>query len=295
MSAARPSFTFSRRRAGVDERWTVVDPLTKLALRGRLPGAFGFDRATETLNRVRASGVATADLLALAFPTSWLVNSAIPSPVLAKWHLPPFPGYFRALIGQVEVGVKALAEIDEARITQAVTPLAIDGQGAGAISKVVAPLVPDAMVLMPDAAIAFAIDGAPIPETPDLQTAGAELFAPMVKWFAREVEAHEAELADIAARDAKVRAPAKLLTPAQVLDRLVWFESAGYRAMRGAIVGGGAFTRVARGANDSRQSAVVHVPVLRDAPIDKDVECIDLEIEPDSPWKTAAHKALDEA
>ncbi len=132
MAAARPSFTFTRERAGTHERWTVADALGKLALRGRLPGAFGFDRATEALNRARAAGVATGDLLALAFPTSWLVNSAIPSPVLAKWHLPPFVGYFRALIGQLEIGPRALRDLEEARITSAVTPLAIDGQGAGA-------------------------------------------------------------------------------------------------------------------------------------------------------------------
>ncbi|MEO8875484.1 MAG: hypothetical protein ABI461_07855, partial [Polyangiaceae bacterium] len=262
MAAAKPSFTFARKRGGSSASWTVADALGKLALRGRLPGAFGFDRATETLNRARAAGVATADLLALALPTSWLVNSAIPSTVMAKWNLPPFPGYFRTLIGQLEIGPSALCDLDAARITNAATPLAIDGQGAGAISKVVASLVPIAMVLMPDAALAFAIEAAPLPETADAQTAGVEMFAPMLKWFAGEVAAHEAELDELAARDAKARAPAKQLTAAQLLDRLIWFESAGYRAMRGGIVGGGAFVSVTSGVGAAQRRAVVHVPAV---------------------------------
>lgn len=295
MAAARPSFTFARRRGGADEPWTVADPLGKLALRGRLPGAFGFDRATEALNRARAAGVATADLLALAFSTSWLVNSAIPSPVLAKWQLPPFVGYFRALLGQLELGPSALRALDDKRLTSAVTPLAIDGQGAGAISKVVASLVPNAMVLMPDAALAFAIGGSPLPATPDLQTAGAAAFTPMLKWFAGEVVTHEAELNDLAARDARARAPAKQLSAAQVLDRLVWFESAGYRAMRGGLVGGGAFACVAGGVGDARRRAVVHVPAVREPAVDTNVECIELEDEPASAWRAAAQKALADA
>ncbi|MEO8797049.1 MAG: hypothetical protein ABI551_04120 [Polyangiaceae bacterium] len=295
MAAVKPSFTFTRERDGAHERWTVVDALGKLALRGRLPGAFGFDRATEALNRARAAGVAIGDLLPLAFPASWLVNSAIPSPVLAKWQLPPFVGYFRTLIAQLETGPHALADLDEARLTSTVTPLGIDGQGAGAISKVVASLVPGAMVLMPDAALAFAIGAPPLPETPDVQTAGAAAFAPMLKWFAGEVATHEAELNDLAARDARARAPAKQLTAAQLLDRLIWFESAGYRAMRGGIVSGGAFACVTSGAGDARRQAVVHIPAVREPPLEKGVETIDLEVEPDSVWKAAAQKALADA
>ena len=284
------NLTIERTRGGKSESWTVTDPLAKLALRGRLPGAFSFDRATEALNRARAAGVATGDLLPLAFPSSWLVNSAIASTTMARWALPPFAGYFRTLIGQLEIGVHELAALDEKRITDAVRPLAIDGQGAGAISKVVASLVPKSVPLMPDAAIAFAIDAVANPTALDAQTAAADLFAPMLKWFARTVVAHEGLLRELAAQDAKARAPAKELEPAQLFDRLLWFESAGYRVMRGPVAGGGGYHWIGLG----ERQAIVRVP--GEHPTDpKRVDYIDLEIEPDSAWKSEALKALDDA
>ncbi len=117
----------------------------------------------------------------------------------------------------------------------------------------------------------------------------------MLKWFAGEVATHEAELNDLAARDARARAPAKQLSAAQVLDRLIWFESAGYRAMRGGIVGGGAFACVSSGVGDARRQAVVHVPAVREPPLEKGVDYTDLEIEPASAWKAAAERALADA
>jgi hypothetical protein len=282
--------TFDRPRDGKSAPWTIVNPLEKLALRGRLPGAFSFDRATETLNRAREAGMSAGDLLAVALPSSWLVNSALPSTVMAKWHLPPFPGYFRTLIGQLEVGVHELVNLDEKRIADTLRPLAIDGQGAGAISKVLASLVPRSVPLMPDAAIAFALGSIEVPTANDAQTAGVEWFVPMLKWFAGIVVQHEDSLRDLAKRDAKARAPSKELTPAQLFDRLLWFESAGYRVMRGAIASGGGYHHLKSG--DREIIARVDGEYPQDP---KRVTCIDLEIEPDSAWKTSALKAFDDA
>jgi hypothetical protein len=288
MSSTR--ITFDRQRDGKSTPWTIVNPLEKLALRGRLPGAFSYDRATETLNRARAAGVGTADLLALALPSSWLVNSALPSTVMAKWHLPPFTGYFRTLIGQLEIGVHELVHLDEKRIADAVTPLAVDAQGAGAISKVLACLVPKSVPLMPDAAIAFALGTIAVPTALDAQTAGPEFFAPMLKWFAGVVVQNEDLLRDLAKQDAKARAPAKELEPAQLFDRLLWFESAGYRVMRGSIASGGGYHHLKSG--DREIVARVDGEYPKNP---KHVDCIDLEIEPDSAWKSSALKAFDDA
>jgi hypothetical protein len=218
------------------------------------------------------------------------VNSNLPSTMMARWALPPFPGYFRTLIGHLEIGVHELAKLDEKRVADAVKPLAIEGQGAGAISKVVASLVPKSAVLMPDAAIAFALEAAPNPTVADTQTASADLFAPMLKWFASAVVAHEDLLREIASQDAKARAPAKELEPAQLFDRLLWFESAGYRVMRGNIANGGGYHWIGVG---DRQAIV---RVAGEHPTEpKRVDYINLEIEPDSAWKTAALQALDDA
>jgi hypothetical protein len=291
MSSSR--LTFDRTRDGKSSPWTIALPLEKLALRGRLPGAFSFDRATETLSRARAAGIGAGDLLSLALPSSWLVNSAVPSTSMAKWHIPPFPGYFRTLIAHLEIGVHELANLDEKRIADAITPLAVDGQGAGAISKIVASLVPKSTPLMPDAAIAFALGTVAAPTTADAQTAGPEFFAPMLKWFARVVVQQEDLLRELAKQDAKARAPSKELEPAQLFDRLLWFESAGYRVMRGAIVNGAGYHWLARGEGSEKREAIVRVPGEYPAN-PKHVLCIDLEIEPESAWKTAALKAFDD-
>jgi hypothetical protein len=288
MSSTR--ITFDRQRDGKSVPWTIAHPLAKLALRGRLPGAFSFDRATETMNRARASGMGAGDLLALALPSSWLVNSGLPSTVMAKWHLPPFPGYFRTLIAQLEIGVHEIVNLDEKRIADVVKPLAVDAQGAGAISKVLASLVPKSVPLMPDAAIAFALGTIDVPTALDAQAAGPEFFAPMLKWFASVVVQHEDLLRDLAKQDAKARAPSKELEPAQLFDRLLWFESAGYRVMRGAIVSGGGYHHLKSGERE------IIARVDGEYPADpKRVTCIDLEIEPNSAWKIAALKAFDDA
>jgi hypothetical protein len=65
--------------------------------------------------------------------------------------------------------------------------LAVDGHGAGAMSKALALLAPAAAPLMPDAAIAFALGTVPMPElkNADAQTASIDAFCPMMTWFAR--------------------------------------------------------------------------------------------------------------
>lgn len=306
MSTAKSSpaplrLSFARVRGGANEPWFVADAVAKLALRARLPGAFAFDRAVESLTRARRAGVPTAELLPAALASSWLINNATPSPVFARWSCPPLLGYWHTLIPQLEVPLAELAEESAAlreRILGSLRGVALDKQGAGAVSKVLALLVPDNVPVMPDAALAFALGIVPTPEAPDAQTADASAFVPMLGWFARTVRENEAALVAIAAEEAKTRGPSAVrFTPAQVLDRLIWFESVGYRNYRkGKLLEDGAYVWVQRGAGAGLEQAVVHVKAPRESAADAPaVDPVDLGAEPDGTWKEQATAALDRA
>ena len=80
------------------------------------------------------------------------------------------------------------------------------------------------------AALSFALGTTPYPEAPDAQTADVSAFVPMLEWFSRTVAKHRDELAAIAAEEVRLRGRlTDPFTPAQVFDRLIWFESVGYR------------------------------------------------------------------
>lgn len=202
-------------------RWIGVGAVEKLALRGRLPGAFSYDCAVRGLARARAAGVAASELLANAFAASWLVNGGTPSPIFRKWLAPPFVEVWSEIANALATTPwSELGPEDRAPLGTALGALMIDGQGVGPVSKALAALAPDAVPLMPDAALCFATGAATRVANADAQTAGAAAFAPMMDWFTKQVGSSAKELADIG-RDAS-------LTPAQVLDRLLWFDSAGY-------------------------------------------------------------------
>jgi len=232
-------------RAGPEhsEPWHLGMPHAKLQVRGRLPGAFGFDLAAASYREARRLGVAPVDFLPMALPGSWMVNNKVPSPVFYRWLQPHNRDLWALLLelldgdcerwlarsaddrASVEAAVHSLAAQDASARTGASggpTP----GTAAG-LSKVLALLCPDTVPLMDDAAIHFALGTVPRPDTADTPTAGPGHFIPMLDWFATAVRVATPALTQLA--DDYELAP---LSPAQVLDRLLWFETWGYRVCR---------------------------------------------------------------
>lgn len=210
---------FSLKRHG--GLWRGVAGGEKLSLRAGLPGAFTYDAAVRGLTRARGAGVEASELLANAFAASWLVNGGTPSPVFPRWLASPLVEIWSEIAATLAAEPWGELEAEAKQtIATALAALAIDGQGIGPISKVLAALAPDAVPLMPDAALSFAIGAAERVANLDAQTAAASHFTPMMDWFAAAVEG--------AARPLDAIARATALTPAQALDRLLWFDSAGY-------------------------------------------------------------------
>jgi hypothetical protein len=205
--------------------WRIEQAPAKLALRAKLPGARVFDLVAESLRQAKSAGVPALHRLPMALPASWCVNSPAPSTLLRRWALPP----------QREVWLSLVAVFEEPR-TGALDPesreailIAMQALGSEAIvveaaSKVLALLVPDAVPLMPPAARAFVL-GTCSPEN-------AEEFVAMIDWFSEAVARGGAELAACARGHAEV-----LLSAAQALDRLLWFDSEGYRHFPGQAGG----------------------------------------------------------
>jgi hypothetical protein len=241
-SPAKPRrrFGYNARVAITIERaggvWRIEPELAarKLLARGGLPGAYGYDLAAGAFRKARRAGVPARDLLAPALPASWMVNARAASPTFQRWLTPPFPERWADLLERLEGGPArwlALGAADRAAVGRALRDLAIDDQGVAAASKTLALLCPETVPLMDDAAIAFAIGGVPEPDGPDDPRAGPEWFTPMLDWFARAVLGAEAALADLARGY-----PLAALEPAQVLDRLLWFDSFGHRLFEQAGV-----------------------------------------------------------
>ena len=232
-------------RAGPEQRepWHLGMAHAKLQVRGRLPGAFGFDLAVAGYREARRAGLTAVDLLPMALPGSWMVNNKVPSPVFYRW-LQPHNRELWALLARlldgdceawlargaderasVEAAVHRLAAQDAAARTGSSGGPA-PGTAAG-LSKVLSLLCPDTVPLMDDAAIHFALGAVPRPDSADTPSAGPEHFVPMLDWFAAEVLSATPVLTQLA--DEYELAP---LSPAQVLDRLLWFETWGYRVCR---------------------------------------------------------------
>ena len=127
-----------------------------------------------------------------------------------------------------EEWLAAPAELRES-VSAAVTHLAGVGEGAGlaAVTKVLAALRPQLVPLMDDAALWFALESPSRPESAETPSAPSTLFLPMLDWFADAVRLSERALVAVA-----VRHPDAVLDAAQVLDRLLWVESWGYRLAR---------------------------------------------------------------
>ncbi len=222
--------------------WRFAAPAEKLLARGGLPGAFGYDLAADALRAARRAGVSVRALLAPALPGSWMVNARVASPTFRRWLEPPLAEAFADLARLTGGGPAAwLARPTSERraAEEAAAALAVDGQGAAAISKALALLSPETVPLMDDAALHLAVGfGAAPPASADDPRAGPEWVVPMLDWFATAVRAAEAPLADLARGY-----PLAPLEPAQVLDRLIWFDSFGFRLFNQA--GRGRWAQVA--------------------------------------------------
>jgi hypothetical protein len=197
--------------------WTLEGGESKLALRAKLPGARVFDHAAESLRAAKLLGLSVADRLPLALPASWCVNSPADSRVLRRWVLAPQRDVWVALVDLLEEPREGPFD-DESRaaILAAVGALGPEPFGVEAISKVLALLVPDVAPLMPEPAVTFVL-GASAPRD-------ATSFVAIVEWFARATTDATDTLVPWAQHHREVP-----LTAAQVLDRLLWFDSEGHR------------------------------------------------------------------
>lgn len=223
--------------------WRLGMGRAKLQVRGRLPGAFGFDLAADTYRKARAAGLAGADLVALALPGSWMVNNKVPSPVFQRWLQPPLrPTWTRVidlLSGDADAWLTRGADERATLATDLRTLAGLDAAARGGapdgpapgtaagLSKVLALLCPDTVPLMDDAALHFALGVVARPDSADTPSADTRSFVPMLDWFAAAVRAATPTLRALA--DDHPLAP---LSPAQVLDRLLWFETWGFRVCR---------------------------------------------------------------
>ncbi len=205
----------------------MTAPLQKLLLRGALPGAYGYDLAAHAFSRAKAAGVPVRELLAPALPTSWMVNSRAASPTFQRWLQSPCVEAWAELLSLVDVEPAAWLARDAqtaARVATLFLQLGIDGHGPAAVSKVLALLAPRAVPLMDDAAIHLLTGGVPEPKDADHPSAGPQHAVPMLDAFCRKVVAEEGMLRALAAQYALCP-----LTPGQVADRLLWFDSWGHR------------------------------------------------------------------
>lgn len=209
----------------VHGEWPVVMAEMKLKLRARLPGASAFDDAAAGLRAARASGVPAIALFAPAFASSWLVNSAIPSPVFQKWLVPAMRAKWAKLVALIEGDGSPWPERSKetrAEIDGLLGEIAAVGATLGGISKVLALLSLEPVPLMPDAALALVLRALPVPAEPDAQTAPLKHFAPMMDRLAQAEESGGESLAELATKVPPLRPP-------DAVDRVVWFDSVGYR------------------------------------------------------------------
>lgn len=265
--------------------WSILDPAEKLYVRGMLPGASGYDLAAHGVRVARARGVAFEHLLALAMPTSWMVNNTAPSPVF-RWWLKEKREAWCELCALLEGGALAWPELGaetRARVDALCRELAFRGHGACALSKVLALLCPQTVPLMDDAALHFALGVVPMPATADKPVAGAEQVVPMLDWFAEAVRTNESALIALAREhdDVTLDAP-------QCLDRLLWMESWGWNHLGAPDTPAPRFWWLADGAREGiAMLEPPHPPFATGARVD-------LSAVQDAAWVARARAALAE-
>ncbi|MBS2014777.1 MAG: hypothetical protein JST00_17950 [Deltaproteobacteria bacterium] len=227
------TLTLTRRVGGTDVRHPIDDAAAKLDWRAELPGASTWDRAACSLRILQAEGANAVDLLPLAMPSSWLVNAKASSRAMQRWLARPALERWAALLEALPFELSPeewlatgpdLREACTSHVAALAAAMPSEGTTLVAVTKVLALLRPQLVPLMDDAALAFALELVPAPESADRPTAGPEAFVPMLDWFAREALASERELVALAAGHTRA-----VLDGAQVLDRLLWVESWGER------------------------------------------------------------------
>ena len=196
-------------RGDLEATWDLGDVEQKLALRGALPGASIWDDVQRALASLDVDA-----RLSCALPASWMVNNKVTSPALAAWNKGDGQKVWRALV----------RADDDARRTELVTALC-DVQSPrlplAAVSKVWALLDPARVPLLDDAAIAFLCEAIDDPAS-DTSSAGPEHLTASLSAFKRACD--DVDL-DPRAFD--------LAHKAQVIDRLLWFDSYGHRLFPG--------------------------------------------------------------
>jgi len=200
--------------------WHVLDPSKRLSLRAGLPGAFVYDMAAHSLRNAKARGAPALERIPLAFASSWLVNSPASSKVLRRWALPPQFDVWIALIGSLEGPLSSPGEW--APVKALIGRLGDEPFLIEAVSKVLALLVPQVVPLMPEPARKFLLG--------DSAGSDPDTFVRIADWFVQAVRANAAELDESAASHEEVT-----LEGAQVLDRLLWFDSEGHRHFPGKV------------------------------------------------------------
>lgn len=218
-------------------RWTVQDAAHKLRLRDGLPGAHVFDRVAEALKHAGAQGLSLRERLALALPASWMVNSKAPSPVMFAWaSADALPAWelLEDRLGQGAAHYAALNNDDKREMAYALEALLVPPKGTVcALSKVLALLFPAVVPLLDDAAVALLTGAVEVPPGADQPSAGPELVVPALDAFIAAAAAQTPSLQALADTVGGLK-----LTPAQVLDRLLWFDSWGHRHFAVARVSG---------------------------------------------------------
>jgi hypothetical protein len=197
--------------------WELTDVNRKLSLRAGLPGARVFDLSADSLRVAKAKGLSDEARLPLALPGSWLVNSPAVSTVFRRWALSPQKELMLDVLGLFDPPSLGPLEPEVSRALGAlVGALGKEPTLIEAASKVLALLVPHAIPLMPPLAVGFVLGpGLPL---------DAAAFVAMTNWFGEAVAEHWDGLSEHAAAHTEVP-----LDAAQVLDRLLWFDSDGFK------------------------------------------------------------------
>ena len=254
----------------------------KLVVRGQLPGASIFDRSVRVFREAHAAGLSLSALLPPATSGSWMVNNKVPSPQFQQWLQGPSLASLERLLDILSGDTaqwRTRTQEERATVEEAIKTLWTPNYGIVGISKVLAMLCPDVVPLMDDAACWFALDIVPCPKTASTAQAGPEVFLQMLDWFTSQVEANLEALQQLA--DFYEECP---MSPAQLLDRLLWFESWGYHIMQGAPLW--------RWVRDGEREGIIPVIPLTELPKTAH-DCLDVgEIEHEE-WQEKAQLAIE--
>jgi hypothetical protein len=149
-----------------------------------------------------------------------MVNSPASSKVMRRWSLPPQFDVWIALVGALEGPLQSPGEW--APVKALIGRLGDEPFLVEAVSKVLALLLPEVVPLMPEPARKFLLG--------DAAAADADAFVKIADWFVKTTRAEGETLDEWAASHEEVT-----LERGQVLDRLLWFDSEGFRHFQGEI------------------------------------------------------------